>query len=133
MSELRLDESPGSLLGQVPPDDGEHLLCGRRTIGPDNGSLDRDVLVGEFFALHRQAQHARRLDESGLAGLAALRPCEKRDAPARLVTVPDWRGVRRSVAASGHAQHPDTRLGEELLALFLGHLTGHASSSIAGA
>src|ERR671913_1117706 len=34
MSELRLGESLGSLLRQVPPDDGEHLLCGRGTVQP---------------------------------------------------------------------------------------------------
>jgi hypothetical protein len=45
MGELRLDESLGSLLGQVSPGDGEHLLCGRRTVRPDNGALDGDVLV----------------------------------------------------------------------------------------
>src|SRR5215208_5681741 len=95
MSELRLGESLGSLLRQVPPDDGEHLLCGRGTVQPDNGALDRDVLVGELLALHRQAQHTSHLDEPGLAGLATLRPCEERDASARLVTVPDRRGMRR--------------------------------------
>src|SRR5919107_771663 len=129
LSELRLDEALGSPLGQVPPGDGEHLLRGRRTVGPDDGALDGDVLVWELFALHRQAQHTRSLDVPGLAGLAALCFCKERDASARLVAVPDRCGMWWPVVADGDAQDPDVRLGEELLALLLGHPTGHMSSS----
>jgi hypothetical protein len=64
--------------------------------------------------------------------LRDLRPCEERNTSDHLVPVPDRRGVRRPVVASSNAQHPDARLGEELLALLLGHPTGHASSSKVG-
>jgi uncharacterized protein len=129
LSELRLDEALGSPLGQVPPGDGEHLLRGRRTVGLDDGALDGDVLVWELFALHRQAQHTSSLDEPGLAGLAALCFCKERDASTRLVAVPDRCSMWWPVVADCDAQDPDVRLGEELLALLLGHPTGHMSSS----
>src|SRR5215203_894059 len=125
MAELRLDHPQGSLLRQVPPGDGKHLLCRRWLVRP----LDGDVFVWELFALNRQAEYLRRLVEFGLARLAVLRPCEDGAVPARLVTVPDRRGVWGPVITRGDAKHADVPFGEELLTFMFGHPTGHASSS----
>ena len=72
MAKLRLDESLGSILGPISPGDGEHLLRGRRTVGPDDRALDGDVFVWKLLALDRKAKYARGLDKPALAGLAAL-------------------------------------------------------------
>jgi hypothetical protein len=69
--ELRLDEPQGRLLGQVSAGDDEQLLVGQRLVGLGDGALDGEVLVREFLALDRQAQHAHLLDELCLPGPAS--------------------------------------------------------------
>jgi len=56
--------------------------------------------------------------------LRALGPGEEGDIAARLVAVPERHAQGRTVAVAGDTDHPYVRLGEELLTLLLGHLTG---------
>ena len=64
-----------------------------------------------------------RLSTQALRISSESRPCEKRYVAARLVALPDRYGQRRPVA--GEAEYAYARLSEELISLFLGHLSWH--------
>lgn len=92
---------------------------GRQSIppAPARVSPGRDV----FLALQEAVPPVRR-------GVCGLRPDEEGDVAPRLVAVPARYGQRRPVVVFGDAEHAEVRFGKELLALLLGHPSGHVSS-----
>ena len=86
------------------------------------GPVDRDVAHRRLEALGHQGEFSLRLDQAMLARAGArVHP----RLTAGTVLIPDRHGERSALIARAHRERPDVRLGQKLLAFFLGE--GHAA------